>query len=356
VGVSLVVAGSVLPAIAWPLAGVGVAMVLGLSTTRRAIAGCTVGLTAAAAFLPSAQTTVQRTATMVVIGWALASTMGWRRAIRARHSAETAVDTVMLGAAEEPTGQRLIRTLTDILGGTGARFDSDAIHITMTSWDKSRKTVLVPLVAGGRPAGTITVQGVSRPDPWQLDLAGLVAARCAEQVVANERAERLPPADAVDPITGLGNERAVASGLSSLEAGDSVITVRLEDLAALRAAGGDDRADLLVCQLGLHVRNRLRATDIVARYGDDRFVVICRHANGETSSIVDRLLSAWPVWEAGHQLLAIAAVHHDGRSAVETLDAALDPVGRQAIDFADDAVWAPAQTSVHARAGQTVGN
>lgn len=348
VGAVLIIVGAVLPMVAWPLVGAGLAMVVGLSSNRRAVAGCAIGLVAAGASLPVADSAVQRMAIAVVMGWMIVGSFGWRRAIKARRSAEAAIDTVLLtaiGAASDPGTPHVVRALADILGATSGRLVTHAGHGPgTTSWDKRTKTALVPLIASGRRTGAVELVGVARPTAWRLTLTDLVASRWAEHVLSRNTAERLLQPEAIDPITGLGNEHAVTLAIASLAPGDSVIGLRLEDLARTRANEGAGRADLLVCQLGLHVRNRLRDSDIVARYGDDRFVLICRNPRGETAAIVDRVLSAWPVWEAGHRILAMSAVHHQGRSPLDTLDAALDPVASPSLDLDDDTHWVPTRS------------
>lgn len=339
--VTTIVGAAAAPDLLGPLLGVGFAAAFAGRPSRAGAVAVLGGLCAVAGWLPSPEVAVERLATALLFTSALVASMGWRHARAARTDCETAVDTVMMAASAKlgdgaAAPEQLTRMLVDVLGGTrGTLLPVEAVTAAAREagkpaaarWTKSHGEIDIPLVDRGRVTGWARVGGLQRrPSSWRIDLAELVTRRWAVATHAAALDLSLLERDAVDPVTGLGNEQAVMAALSRIDEGDAILVVSLRDVEDIRSSHGDDRADLLLCQLGLHLRNRIRHTDLVARHGDDRFIVVCRDPKDATDSILDRLLDAWPVWDLGCRLVAGTAIHRAGRAALSTLDEALQPV------------------------------
>ncbi len=93
--------------------------------------------------------------------------------------------------------------------------------------------------------------------------------------------EREPELSRIDLLTGLPNRRAFMEiaererkRAQRYEVPLSVIAFDLENLPAIRAEKGDAAADALVVSVANLLRNRVRHTDVLARPGDNEFIVL----------------------------------------------------------------------------------
>jgi diguanylate cyclase (GGDEF)-like protein len=113
------------------------------------------------------------------------------------------------------------------------------------------------------------------------DLVLLIGARLRE----------LQEAAHVDDLTGALRRGA---GLAALDReigrarrhGDNLFTVAFIDLDSLKSvndSGGHAAGDALLCELAGALKRRLRAYDLVVRWGGDEFVVALSHAGRESA-------------------------------------------------------------------------
>lgn len=101
-----------------------------------------------------------------------------------------------------------------------------------------------------------------------------------EDITARRAAERrLAYVERVDPATGLPNQSALMQPLqdrmnqSSAEAPSAVLILGLEGLQGIADTLGVAAADSVLRTVAERIRNRLRASDLLARMGPDRFLV-----------------------------------------------------------------------------------
>lgn len=198
--------------------------------------------------------------------------------------------------------------------------------------EDAEETVL-PLTGSGGVFGAITV---SRPTRLLESFVSSVLQVFGSQ--AGYALERLRAVDSlidaryVDPVTGVGNRLAATSSLATLHPGDAVLLLSVDELLTIRAIEGDDRADLTLGQLGLHLRTAIRAGDLVARFGDDVFFVLLRDLNASTEAVVGRILDSWQATGAAGHLRAGAALHFGDTSPLDTLDRASHALDATRVD------------------------
>lgn len=173
--------------------------------------------------------------------------------------------------------------------------------------------LLVLLVAGGSPlvilallvaAGGAVLLGRAAIGRAVEPIAGLEA-RLDDALRAYDRA-RLDAR--VDPLTGLGNNRAFQEELSR-QVADAVREIRplslaildLDDLKRLNDTEGHAAGDQLLATVGRLIRATNRASDRSFRIGGDEFALLLPGTDGETAFAVVRRLLAHAT--GGHPVL-----------------------------------------------------
>jgi GGDEF domain-containing protein len=221
------------------------------------------------------------------------------------------------GAAAEPAVDHVLRT-----GAVGT----------------SLLGAVLPLTGSGGVFGAVTVTRPRRAvESFVASMLQILGAQCGAALERLRAVEHLLDAHFVDPITGVGNDLAATAALATLHAGDTVLLLAVDDLPAIRAADAG-RADLVLGQLGLHLRTATRAGDVVAHRRDGAFFVLLRDLDTASDDVVTRLVASCGSTIGTGPLRAGAARHLSGATSTETLDraiAALD-AGR-VLDLSDDA-------------------
>jgi GGDEF domain-containing protein len=196
--------------------------------------------------------------------------------------------------------------------------------------------VVLPLTASGGVFGAVTVNGAKRAaETFVTSVLQVFGAQAGYALERLRAVESMIDARFVDPVTGVGNRLAATASLATLHTGDAVLLLAVDELNALRAAEGDARADLILCQLGLHLRTATRAGDLVARYGDDVFFVMLRDLNSSAESVVGRLLDSWDQNSTAGHLRAGAALHFADTTPLDTLDRASEALDVARVNAAD---------------------
>ncbi|MCL3861587.1 GGDEF domain-containing protein [Actinotalea sp. K2] len=107
-----------------------------------------------------------------------------------------------------------------------------------------------------------------------------------------------------DPLTGLGNRRALSEHLRDSQRrqardGDGVglLYVDLDDFKAVNDTYGHDVGDRVLIEAGRRLRGQMRGSDTVCRIGGDEFVVLCTPVQGAQAlrALETRLASMPPV-------------------------------------------------------------
>ena len=139
------------------------------------------------------------------------------------------------------------------------------------------------------------------------------------------RVKRLEFDALVDPLTGVGNRRALERDLErslaqAVRHGHplSVVMIDLDGLKAVNDRHGHDAGDQALKALAGSFVENLRLGDGFYRTGGDEFVAVLHHADGDQAiAFVERVRAGAPPFSAG-----IATAPGDGSTPAELLDAA----------------------------------
>ena len=151
-----------------------------------------------------------------------------------------------------------------------------------------RALAFVPLTAGDPARGLALIIGrVGDSLPWSDDDRELFMTAAQSVRLSHERQDsmdRLRDAALTDPLTRLGNRRALENALElALEeagrrcSGLSVISLDLDGLKAVNDREGHDRGDALLAGFAASLQFAFRGEDTLFRVGGDEFVVIVKH-------------------------------------------------------------------------------
>jgi len=96
-----------------------------------------------------------------------------------------------------------------------------------------------------------------------------------------------------DELTGVGNRRHAVGLLDSLQAGDAVVLIDLDNFKDVNDTDGHAAGDAVLVALAHHLRSCVRDADLIARYGGEEFVVVLREAGTHALHTTERLLEEW---------------------------------------------------------------
>ena len=143
-------------------------------------------------------------------------------------------------------------------------------------------------------------------------LAAPVAIRRSDEIGQLARTfENMQHSLQTDRLTGIANREAFVRHLSQAIAARgeaccvAVLFIDLDRFKAVNDRFGHDAGDRVLCEVAGRIRSALRATDVVARFGGDEFVVLLRDMPDAevAASIRDKLREL-----VGKPLASLAAV------------------------------------------------
>lgn len=147
-------------------------------------------------------------------------------------------------------------------------------------------------------------------------LTGLTG--CVEDITSTvRRSQALEVRATTDPLTGCLNRSAVVSYLQELVdrgvSGTAVIFVDLDGFKPVNDGLGHAAGDDVLIQVATRLRDSVRSSDVVGRFGGDEFVVVCPSVNSAGHALdVARLISARafgrPLDVAGEELAMQASL------------------------------------------------
>ena len=193
---------------------------------------------------------------------------------------------------------------------------------------------IVPVLGGLDPASLRATPAAARSNAWRLDRAAVV--RCVRgAALQQEHARRLFQLATHDPLTGLANrylleqrlERALARSSRTGAAG-ALIFIDLDGFKRCNDLWGHAAGDRILITIAQRLSMAVRATDTVARFGGDEFVIVLEDVSRPESlsdivaNLCQRLAQAIPI--EGRQVaiessVGVARFPADGSDAATLL-------------------------------------
>lgn len=293
----------------------------------------------------------------------VAEVLGWLISIAYRHrrvatAALADVDAFLLadldlrGAVDIATaGSRICRVGTELLDGRGAllyvqgpgRLLPAGAHgdhpapmnpelgrdhaledtLRIGTVRRAEDRVLVPVTGVAGVIGVLDVHGAQRAlDDLTAGMAQLFGSHVGCVLDRLHAVESLFDAATRDPVTGVGNRHQAAGIVASLRPGDGLLLLEIDALDSLRRAQGEDAANVVLGQIGLHLRNGTRTGDAVARYGDNQFIITLRDLKAPIDMVVDRLVGSWLACRPTRTFSVGGALHVEGDAPMDTVERA----------------------------------
>lgn len=356
--------GSDAASVAVPVAGAALLLWAALAWGRGAAASLAAPVAAAAGTTWVNDAPGVPVAAMVAIPAALvvAELLAWplARARRVRIAAETAaqdIDSLLVASLDlrgvdevAAAGDRICRLATELLDGAGALLyvqgpgrlllaGRHGAHPTIVDTELGRdaaleealrlgavrpgEPALVPVTGAAGVTGVLAVAGAARTlDGLTAGVAQLFGSQAGAVLDRLNAVESLFDAATRDPITGVGNRQQATAIIASLRPGDGLLLLGIDEFDSFVRANGDGAGDLLLGQLGLHLRNGTRNGDAVARYGDSQFVVVLRDLKAPIDLVVGRLVDSWMAGRPSRTMSVGGALHLDREAPIDTVDKA----------------------------------
>jgi len=146
--------------------------------------------------------------------------------------------------------------------------------------------------AGARLGAVVVLRrDDTRPTPSERTLLAS-AANLAAIAIARDRAQALLAHQAThDTLTGLPNRQLALDRLRRIEVQPrqggpltAVLFLDIDRFKVLNDSVGHDAGDRLLVELGNRLREALRPSDLVARFGGDEFVMVCEQIGTEVDA------------------------------------------------------------------------
>lgn len=171
--------------------------------------------------------------------------------------------------------------------------------------------LVVPVVGETGVVGAVAVHGARRPlddlHTGLLELFANEAGAALDRVARRGLAWSSVDADPVSLVAGL-------------RAGDGLVLLEVDGLPQLRTAQGEQAATALLDQVHAHLRRSTRPGDSVARFEDDRFVIVLRDLKAPVDVVLRRIAESWLQARPGRSISVGAAVHLAGAAPLDTLE------------------------------------
>ena len=184
--------------------------------------------------------------------------------------------------------------------GQALVFDSDALDACpqLQQDSPSGCAACVPINVAGRAAGVLHLHAENPADlPAERIVRMETLARQAGSRLAVLRTlEHNHREASTDPLTGLSNRRSAEQRIDELLRGGGRVVVAMADLdhfKRLNDAHGHAMGDRALVRFAGVLRQTLRSTDIIARFGGEEFVIALADATAEqATALLDRVRTA----------------------------------------------------------------
>lgn len=185
-----------------------------------------------------------------------------------------------------------------------------------------RAVLCLPIRGSGEPIGALSVAFQSKVPVLNSFVDNLGSTFATQAGLAFERVwalQSLVDESLRDELTGLGNRRHGAVLLSQLAPGDAVVMLDLDHFKVINDSSGHEAGDDALRDVSSFLKDALRDSDLVARWGGDEFLVVLRGANEQAHVTLERITSRWRASNPATTFSAGMALHHRGNAPSDTL-------------------------------------
>ncbi|HZM44955.1 MAG TPA: EAL domain-containing protein [Burkholderiales bacterium] len=207
-----------------------------------------------------------------------------------------------------------------------------------------RGTFIFPVVSEGKPIGVLSFHStkVREPDERLLQAVGVIGSQIGQFVQRKQAEEQIQYLATHDALTGLPNRVMFSQLLSAAiqtarryQRSFAVLFIDLDRFKFVNDTLGHEAGDRLLQEIAARFARCLRASDVVARFGGDEFVVLVQEANDaeQVATIARKILAAAikPVFVSGQECRVTASVGicsypggaQDEQSLMKNADAAM---------------------------------
>jgi diguanylate cyclase (GGDEF)-like protein len=164
-----------------------------------------------------------------------------------------------------------------------------------------RSALIVPIAHEGAVLGTINAY---HPDPnafndHDADLLQMIAERSAMAIYNGLMFDLTRSHAMTDQVTGLYNFRFLTQFVGELNSGPEIerepfalLCLDLDDFKPINDNFGHQKGDEVLRDMGVLLRNAVRSTDIVTRYGGDEFLILLRDTDRDRAKLVAQTIRA----------------------------------------------------------------
>ncbi len=202
--------------------------------------------------------------------------------------------------------------------------DPERVRALTTAAACVRAVATVPLPgAGHAPVGVVIAMWTAprrRLHPSARQAAELLAEEAGRMFQRLRASAELTHDAETDPLTQLANRRTFARALATMQPGDALVLVDLDNFKQVNDRHGHQVGDDTLRVLARDLRDTARQVDCVARYGGEEFAVVLPEAGIEGAQVMlHRVRRAWAARRPVTTFSAGIACHEGGRSTRETL-------------------------------------
>lgn len=187
-------------------------------------------------------------------------------------------------------------------------------------------------------AGVVAAAGFSAWTVATACFAALSALALAQARAADRRESEYRRLSTHDPLTGVGNYRALHERLHQATADDphrfALLTLDVDCFKEINEEHGHLEGDRLLQEVGRVLQENVRGGDVVARQGGDEFSVLIPEADEQGAAMLARRIedALASIEAANHQpvraSIGVAVFPQDGATATDLLEKADDELRR----------------------------
>ncbi len=180
----------------------------------------------------------------------------------------------------------------------------------------------IPLMGPIGILGVVAARLTQPADLFQLDSARRFAGVASHALMQRATVEASAEDARRDALTGLGNRRMAQDLINGLRPGDALMIIDLDKFKIINDTEGHSAGDEVLRHLGRYLREEVRGSDAVARFGGEEFIIVAKDVKGGALPAAQRLVARWRESGPRTTFSAGVAIRVDGETPQQTLDRA----------------------------------